>query len=385
MGDIEELVASRGSTALAEDSRGGDRLSRAIERIPAKYDFEIRKTLWAIEKHRAGVVGLQFPEGLLHFSVLIAAILEEFSPQRIATVILGDVSYGACCVEDYGSSQIGCDLLVHYGHSCLIPAPASQTRTLYVFVKIAVDTSDTLVRFISENFTKEHVLCIVTTVQFVDAVHSLRTCLQQNGYTVVVPQTKPLSRGEILGCTSPTVDSIDAAIYFGDGDFHLEAFIMSNPQKAVYAYSPYTDTVTKGSYDVARIHRERRGDIAEIKNAKTVGVVVSMLGRQGNMALLGRVKAALVDAGLTPIVVLIPQVDPSKLARIRSVDCWVVIVCPRLVLDWRRHFEKPMLTPYELFVALGRTEWREIYPLEYYAADSGEWNPGNPKNIGRLR
>jgi 2-(3-amino-3-carboxypropyl)histidine synthase len=35
--------------------------------------------------------------------------------------ILGDVTYGACCVDDYSSAALGVDFLVHYGHSCLVP------------------------------------------------------------------------------------------------------------------------------------------------------------------------------------------------------------------------------------------------------------------------
>ena len=32
---------------------------------------------------------------------------------------MGDVTYGACCVDDYTARALGADLLIHYGHSCL--------------------------------------------------------------------------------------------------------------------------------------------------------------------------------------------------------------------------------------------------------------------------
>ena len=35
------------------------------------------------------------------------------------TVIMGDVTYGACCVDDYSARALDCDFMVHYGHSCL--------------------------------------------------------------------------------------------------------------------------------------------------------------------------------------------------------------------------------------------------------------------------
>jgi len=32
---------------------------------------------------------------------------------------MGDVTYGACCIDDYSAVALDCDMLVHYGHSCL--------------------------------------------------------------------------------------------------------------------------------------------------------------------------------------------------------------------------------------------------------------------------
>ena len=48
------------------------------------------------------------------------------------TFIMGDVTFGACCVDDYSAAALGADFLVHYGHSwCGLPvclsAPALQS------------------------------------------------------------------------------------------------------------------------------------------------------------------------------------------------------------------------------------------------------------------
>ena len=37
----------------------------------------------------------------------------------VETVIMGDVTYGACCIDDFTALALDCDLMVHYGHSCL--------------------------------------------------------------------------------------------------------------------------------------------------------------------------------------------------------------------------------------------------------------------------
>ena len=54
-------------------------------------------------------------------------------------MVLGDVTYGACCVDDLSASALGVQLLVHYGHSCLVPVGETTVPCMYVFVDIKVD------------------------------------------------------------------------------------------------------------------------------------------------------------------------------------------------------------------------------------------------------
>lgn len=35
---------------------------------------------------------------------------------------MGDVTFGACCVDDFSAAALECDFLLHYGHSCLASA-----------------------------------------------------------------------------------------------------------------------------------------------------------------------------------------------------------------------------------------------------------------------
>jgi len=97
------------------------------------------------------MVALQFPEGLLIFSCAIADILEEFA--KCETLIMGDVTYGACCVDDLTAKALGATLMVHYGHSCLVPVDAMTQgiKMLYVFVDIQIDL-DHFIQTIRFNF-----------------------------------------------------------------------------------------------------------------------------------------------------------------------------------------------------------------------------------------
>jgi hypothetical protein len=77
------------------------------------------------------------------------------------------------------------------------------------------------------------------------------------------------------------------------------------------------------------------------------------------------------------------EITPSKL-KLFQVDAWVQVACPRLSVDWG-HFlcDKPVLTPYELFVSLEETDWKEVYPMDYYSHSGGPWSNYHDTNKER--
>lgn len=63
---------------------------------------------------------------------------------------------------------------------------------------------------------------------------------------------------------------------------------------------------------------------------------------------------------------------------------WIQIACPRLSIDWGYAFPKPLLTPYEASIALGKAEWQEVYPMDFYANDSlGPHTPNHGRSVPR--
>ena len=292
------------------------------------------------------------------------------------TVILGDVTYGACCVDDLSAKALGCDFLVHYGHSCLVPVQNCVMPMLYVFVHIAFDTSH-LVRCLKEEFEPSAKLAIVGTIQFVDTIHALRPTLQQYFSDISVPQSRPLSPAELLGCTSPRIEGRDALVYIGDGRFHLESAMIANPTLRAYRYDPYSKKFTIERYAHDEMRAMRKAAVDEAFNAKSFGIILGTLGRQGSPGILKRLQKVLDDAGKLSVVVLLSQITPDKITTLEKsgIQAWIQIACPRLSIDWGTCFAKrPLLTPYEAFVALGATQWRDQYPMDYYAKDGGEWS-----------
>jgi 2-(3-amino-3-carboxypropyl)histidine synthase len=347
-------------------------LKEAIALLPANYNFEIPKTIHRIRSSGAKKVALQMPEGLLLFATTISDILTQFCP-GVETLIMGDVTYGACCIDDYTARAMGCDLLVHYAHSCLIPVDVTKIKTLYVFVDISIDTAH-LLATLERNFASGKTVAVVGTIQFNATIHGVKNALERAGYNILVPQIAPLSRGEILGCTSPRLkedDRIDLILYLGDGRFHLESIMIHNPSTPAYRYDPYSRKLTRETYGHDEMHSLRRSAIHTARSARKWGVILGSLGRQGNPHTMALIERKLTEKGIPWVNLLLSEVFPGKLALMGDVECWVQVACPRLSIDWGYAFPRPLLTPYEALIALGaREDWGGgPYPMDYYGKD----------------
>ncbi|OJD17238.1 diphthamide biosynthesis protein 1 [Emergomyces pasteurianus Ep9510] len=349
-------------------------IKAAIALLPQNYSFEIPKTIHRIRTSGAKRVALQFPEGLLIFATTISDILTQFCPGT-ETLIMGDVTYGACCIDDYTARALGCDLLVHYAHSCLIPVDVTTIKTLYIFVDISIDTQH-LIATLERNFPAGKTIAVVGTIQFNATLHGLKPTLEKAGYSILVPQITPLSKGEILGCTSPklTLDQVDLLLYLGDGRFHLESAMIHNPTLPAYRYDPYSRTLSRESYNHDEMLTLRRDAISAAKTAQKWGIILGSLGRQGNPHTMDKIEKQLNERGIPFVNLLLSEIFPGKLATMPDVECWVQIACPRLSIDWGYAFSRPLLTPYEALVALGeRQGWDEgnggVYPMDFYAKD----------------
>lgn len=305
------------------------------------------------------------------YACLIADILDRYTGAQ--TVIMGDVTYGACCVDDFTAKALGADLLIHYGHSCLVNIAETSISVVYVFVDIRFEVAH-LVETVKLNFTREKYLAIVGTIQFASSFYEAKRLLEPHFDSLQIPQAKPLSGGELLGCTSPQLDGkVDAIVYVADGRFHLESIMIANPGVPAYKYDPHSKLFTIEEYDNVKMLAIRKGQIEKAAGARVVGLILGTLGRQGSLSIFDRLHSMLEKAGKQVLVILLSEISPAKLKALPQVDYWVQVACPRLSIDWGYAFEKPLLNPYEAMVALGEQQWLQVYPQDFYAKGGGAW------------
>jgi len=402
------LPPPRSTSQVPEDILHDPKLAAAMSRLPSNYDFEVPKTIWRLRTLKAKRVALQFPEGLLLFSLALSDIIRDFVPGLASVTVLGDVAYGACCVDDQGAlACAAADALVHFGHSCLVPVQRAAIPTIYVFVHVDCDV-DHLISTIALNFYapgkggeggegagaraegagaargergegRRRPIAIAGTVQFAPAVAAASAALAANGFRPgpVVPQSRPLSPGEVLGCTAPRLDveeeegeeeegqeeeeegeadeqeqgegtgggeeppgkkspkqpekggkgapssssssptsSVAALVFVADGRFHMEALMIANPTVPAFRYDPYSRILTRERYDHGGMRRARKAAIAAAALEQSWGIVLGTLGRQGSREVLSRLVAAAKSRGKRVSVVLISELSPAKLAAL---------------------------------------------------------------------
>eukprot|EP01113_Clastostelium_recurvatum_P006807 TRINITY_DN13118_c0_g1_i1.p1 TRINITY_DN13118_c0_g1~~TRINITY_DN13118_c0_g1_i1.p1 ORF type:complete len:153 (+),score=39.93 TRINITY_DN13118_c0_g1_i1:235-693(+) len=120
------------------------------------------------------------------YSCIISDILAQFA--GVETIVMGDVTYGACCVDDYTARALGADFMVHYGHSCLVPIdqldqPFQQKmQMLYVFVDIQIDMAH-FVDTVRLNFPSHSRLMLVSTIQFASSLQAAKNVLSTGSPT----------------------------------------------------------------------------------------------------------------------------------------------------------------------------------------------------------
>lgn len=209
-------------------------------------------------------------------------------------------------------------------------------------------------------------------------------------------------------------DSVAHLRYVGDGRFHLESIMIANPTVPAFRYDPYSKKFTRELYEHQEmrtvrgeaVRAARKGLVADPGNGGGAGkwaVTLGTLGRQGSLSVLKVSRphrtSALAEMKLImqtiqdtlprsadpPFMLLLSELSPQKLALFSEdeISTFVQTSCPRLSIDWGYAFPRPLLSPYEASVAMGRIRgWGGLelqdkagvkedgqgdYPMDFYA------------------
>ena len=362
----------------------------AMDKSYDMYDFQIEKIIERAKRIKAEHIGLQFPEGFLEYATRISRTLADECDCEVT--IMADAVFGACCVDDLACRSQGIDLLVHFGHSCLVPIDQTVVQTMYIPVTMKFDYEH-LIDTINYNFPSSTSLALQGTIQFSFSLPIVQAQLQEAGYTVQIPRSKPLSAGETLGCTAPEITGADILVFVADGRFHVEAAMMANPDLPTFRYDPFLNRFFQEFLSMNDLKQSRLVQMKKALSKKTnrVGLILGTLGRQGSVGVLESLRDLLNARKIEHFTVLISEISPEKLNQFgdNSVDAWIQVACPRLSIDWGDSYSIPLLSSFEAF-KLWSSENSAVsedvsdfhIPMDYYSNDAGPWGNYAPRRGG---
>jgi 2-(3-amino-3-carboxypropyl)histidine synthase len=280
---------------------------------------------------------LQVPDGLKRKVLKIADDMGD-------VLIDCESCFGACDLPIQEAKALGCDRIVHYGHSKMIDAGIPVD-----YFEIREDYDPTKV--LGKEFTKikEKRIGLVSTLQFLGSLDKAKKFLELKGKTARIGKGK-FNPGQILGCDISSALSIerevDAFLFIGSGKFHpLGIALKAN--KPVYFLDVEKNEITDVESTKQRFLKQRYATIALAKDAKKFGILVSVKPGQLNLKLAKEIKNKLEGKGKKAYVLIFNEIKPEKLEGL-DLDCYINTACPRIAIEDRTNFKKPILNPDEI-------------------------------------
>lgn len=110
--------------------------------------------------------------------------------------------------------------------------------------------------------------------------------------------------------------------------------------------------------------RRRLFFVEKCKDAQSLGIIVGTLTATGYLDVVDRIQKLAQARGIRTYLLSVGKVNPAKIANFHEIDCFVYIGCPENNIYTSRDFFKPLLSVFEVEIALNPA-WHQKYPDSY--------------------
>jgi len=333
--------------------------------------YEIERTVRELQAGRWTRIALQFPDTLLADGPRVyeqlrraltrarpgQAATPEAAPARL--FLLADSSYGACCVDEVAAEHVAADVVVHYGRACL--SPPARLPVVHVFTAPPLDGDAVLAAFRHTYPDKHAKVLLMADTPYSHHVAALASRLRQEGYLdahptdVVHNPASPLPNRTV----PPAADTTDALreyalFHISDPPPSLLLTLSSRVASMhIYPTSPADATPpTVSLANAAPTLRRRYALITSLSTNPVFGILVNTLSVKNYMHMVAHVQHQIARAGKKSYTFVVGKVNAAKVANFSEVGGWVVIGCWESSLIESSEFWRPMITPWELGIAL---------------------------------
>ena len=284
--------------------------------------YETERCVRWIESEGFTRVALQFPDYLLPQAPAVASLLRE----RLGSVslfILGDTTYGECCVDEIAAEHVSGEAVIHYGHTCL--TPPHRIPTLWVFTR-RLCSLDNLVQAVQDKFSTDHRKVVL--LYDVEYDHQLSDLHIDNVNLVIgrcsvdcqLEGVQKFGRTFSVGDIKDLTDCI--VVYVGKGDQGLLNFIYNWPENEFFVF--VDGNLVSAEVPVAKHMMKRYFLVEKAKDSERVGLLVGTLGTEKYLDILEQLKTSGKKAGKRIYTFLVGKPNVAKLANFPEIDVFVL-------------------------------------------------------------
>ncbi len=281
---------------------------------------------------------LQVPEGLKSKALLISQELEKAGNEVLVSC---EPCYGACDLRDSEAKRLGCEKIIHYGHSMFVE---SDIPVEYVEIKSERNV------LIPENEIKKleqfKRIGLVSALQFVDSLQRIKKQLERAGKEVFIGSSgnKSLYPGQVLGCNAGAAKAVESRVdcffYIGSGKFHPLGVALAS-KKSVLAFDTERNKIEK--IETEKFLKQRLATIEMARGAKSFGILVSSKPGQMNLKAAEEAKRKAEKTGMTAHILVMDEIKPEKVDYVEGIEAYINTACPRIGIEDRTLFKKPIL------------------------------------------
>ncbi|SCU98539.1 LADA_0H13740g1_1 [Lachancea dasiensis] len=292
--------------------------------------------------------------------------------------ILADTAYSACCVDEVASEHVNGDLVIHFGDACL--NAVQKLPVLYCFGNPYLDLEATAVQFQKEYSDLNEKVVLMANAPYSCHLKALHENLRSLGYSnvlfsninkdyagpnasfvglqshesssnaPVVENRVILGLDEISGISSEEFQS-DYSLFHITIPEDPRLLFLTTKFKSLKVYDPVDNTVSGGPFPSMM---KRYKFMHEARTAGTIGILVNTLSLRNTNETIKRVAKLIKENGKKHYMFVVGKPNVAKLANFEAIDVWCILGCGQsgIIVDQFNEFLKPIITPYELTLAL---------------------------------
>lgn len=302
--------------------------------------------------------------------------------------ILGDTSYGACCVDEVAAEHVNADVVVHYGRSCL--SPTARLPVIYVFTHKPLSIEPVVQAFKATYPDLATKVIIAADVTYSDHVPRVHSRLLEEGYTNLFATSIVHNPSSAI----PNRTAPDSVLESPESLSEWQLFHISDPPTAllltlasrvaaIHIYPTGHDTnddVKPLPASTSAALRRRYAILTSLSTVPIFGILINTLSVKNYLHIVDHVKKRIAAAGKKSYMFVVGKLNAAKIANFSEIGGWVVIGCWESSLVDSKDFWKPVITPFELELALkGDTErvWTGAWQSDFQTVldDSSRTQP----------